>query len=84
MHVAKGVEDSDLAMSKDMVFYTLSEKNGVISLVTAEKYSAKKQTMPWRKVMVLLHIYTHTIMLNLKEKKRPRGLLKVSEWHSLD
>lgn len=44
MHVAKGVEDSDLAMSKDMVFYTLSEKNGVISLVTAEKYSAKKQT----------------------------------------
>lgn len=37
MHVAKGVEDSDLAMSKDMFFYTVNEEKGVISLGTAEK-----------------------------------------------
>lgn len=37
MHVEKGVEDSDLAMSKDMAFYTANEGNGVISLATAEK-----------------------------------------------
>lgn len=37
MHVDKGVEDSDLAMSKDMVFYTVNEEKGVISLATAEK-----------------------------------------------
>lgn len=43
MHVAKGVEDSDLAMSKDMVFNTVNEDNGVISFATAEKYRAKQQ-----------------------------------------
>lgn len=43
MHVAKGVEGSDLAMSNDMFFYTVNEENSVISLATAEKYRAKKQ-----------------------------------------
>lgn len=41
--VVKGVEDSDLAMSKDMFFYTVNEEDGVISLATAEKHRAKKQ-----------------------------------------
>lgn len=44
MHLAIGVEDCDLAMSKHMFFYTVNEKNGIISLAIAEKYSAKKQT----------------------------------------
>lgn len=45
IYVAKGVEDSDLAMSKDKLgfFYTVNEENGVI-LATEEKHRAKKQT----------------------------------------
>ena len=46
----------------------MNEQNSVISLAIAEQCKEADWPMPWRKVMLLILIYIHTVTFSLKEK----------------
>lgn len=81
MHVTIGVGDYDLAMSKHAFFFLWREwAEWYYYLNQCRKIQCREANCPlfWRKVMVLLSIYIHTVNVQFEEK-RGEGVAQ-SEW----